>query len=76
MTNEHAGDSPSPNASPNLGIVLDVDESLTWGELFWFAEQARKSGVNPADPVTFNYDMHQEFQGFLCFVFPEDLDKS
>jgi hypothetical protein len=66
----------APNGKPpSLSISLDVDGSLTWSELFWFVDHARKSGVNPSDDVPFRYDMHQEFAGFECFVFPEDLDR-
>jgi hypothetical protein len=60
---------------PNLSITLDVDNELTWGELFWFVDQARKSGVSPHDDIPRMYDAQQEFTGFQCWVYPEDLAK-
>ncbi|MBC2933042.1 hypothetical protein [Nocardioides sp. zg-1228] len=70
---DHTAPSGKP---PNLSISLDVDGSLTWAELFWFVDQARKAGVDPSDDVMFRYDDHQEFAGFECFIFPEGLASS
>lgn len=35
----------------NLQLSLDLDEQLTWGELFRFADMARAVGVDPLGPV-------------------------
>ncbi|UFN44508.1 hypothetical protein [Nocardioides okcheonensis] len=61
--------------SPNLSITLDVDGELSWGELFWFVDQARKSGVDTGSAVPYKYDQHGEFLGFECFVFPSEVSQ-
>lgn len=70
MTNNT--DAPIRNVS--LQINLAVDENLKWGDLFWFVDQARNSGVDPADSVLMEYgDDYRELEGFVAFVHPEKL---
>ncbi|GIM64589.1 hypothetical protein Pve01_83650 [Planomonospora venezuelensis] len=66
-------DSASNGKPPNLSISLDIDSSLTWAELFYIVEEARKAGVDPSDAVLFRYNDQQEVAGFECFIFPEDV---
>ena len=35
----------------NLRVTLDLDEDVTWAELFRFVLLARQAGVNPDDRV-------------------------
>jgi hypothetical protein len=69
-------DSTWEKKSFNVSINLDVDGQLTWAELFWFVDQARKAGVPEDQPVGVKFDDQQDFDGFYFYVDPDDVGKS
>lgn len=66
-------DAPAMNVS--LQINLAINDKLKWGDLYWFVDQARKSGVQPEDDVYLEYseDDYRELEGLVAFVDPNKL---
>lgn len=61
--------------SMNMTASIQIDDQLTWGELFAFTDLARKAGIDPANPVLLDYDdQYGTFEGMSVFLAPEDLN--
>ncbi|WP_121399456.1 hypothetical protein [Micromonospora sp. M71_S20] len=62
----------------NLKVTLDLDNQLTWGELFRFVDLARAGVVSPSDPVALEYDPNESMPvitGLTVYVDPADISQ-
>ncbi|MCL8027342.1 hypothetical protein [Nocardioides bruguierae] len=59
----------------NTAIGLDLDQQLTWGELIWFVDQGRKTGVRPDSPVGMRFAPHDgHLESLFVYIDPSDID--
>lgn len=58
----------------NLELKLEINDQLTWGELYRFVDLAKTSGVDEDDPVGLAYDDQHEICGLSVSLAPDDLD--
>jgi len=65
-------DDKKPPVAQTLTLLFDNDP--TWGDLIWFAEQVRASGVDLAGSIIFEYDNeepHRGPEGISFFTHPD-----
>jgi hypothetical protein len=54
-------------------LTLLFDNNPTWGDLVWFAEKVKESGVDPAQEIIFEYDEQHDMgpTGMSFFTHPD-----
>ncbi|MGY1593248.1 hypothetical protein ACI79D_14835 [Geodermatophilus sp. SYSU D00708] len=58
----------------NLRLQLDIDNQLTWGELFDFVTAARNGqSVNREDFVNLVHSQNGDLEGFEVYLASEDI---
>ncbi|HET7327651.1 MAG TPA: hypothetical protein VFJ14_10265 [Nocardioidaceae bacterium] len=60
-------DVKKPPVAQTLTLLFDNDP--TWGDLIWFAEQVRASGVDLAQGIVFEYDDEDPHAGPTAMSF-------
>jgi hypothetical protein len=55
---DRVADHEFKKTQPNLKVTLEIDNQLTWGELYRFVDLARKSGYPDDGPVLPEMDLN------------------
>lgn len=61
---------------PNLKVTLDLDNQLTWGELFRFVDLARSAGYLAQERVGIENDPNESLPvvvGLSLYLHPDDV---
>ncbi len=60
----------------NLNVSIDLDDQLTWKELFWFVDLAKRTGVHPDNAVSLRFNENDRcYDGLSLYVEPEQLNE-